>query len=53
MAVLRLLGLLFDEARDMLLRANPQTFAPLQAEAVTYQELLKMLTVPRPMIPKE
>ena len=52
-AVLKLLALLFDEARDRLLVANPETFMPLQGEANAYRSLLKMLLTPRPSIPKE
>lgn len=53
MAVVRLLVLEFEEARDALLTADPTRFAPLQGEAVALRQLITRLTTPRPMIPKE
>ena len=45
--VLRLEALLFDEARDRLLTANPATFPPLQGEAMAHQETIRrILTKP-------
>lgn len=52
-AVVRLVALLFEERRDDLLRATPETFRPLQGEANALQDLLKNLTTPRPSIPKD
>jgi hypothetical protein len=53
LALQRLLGLLLEDAKDQLLVANPQTFGPIQAEAIVYADLIKKLTVARPELPKE
>ena len=53
MAVLRLLVLEFEEARDALLTADPTRFAPMQGEAFALRKLITRLTTPRPSIPKE
>lgn len=52
-ALLRLLALRFDLARDELLSASPETFPAVQGRAHALHELLLRLTVARTPIPKE
>jgi hypothetical protein len=44
LALLQLLSLKFEDAKDRLFRANPSTFAPLQGEAIALADLIKDLT---------
>lgn len=44
--VTTLLGLLFEEAKHNLVKCNPGDFARVQGEAMTYDNLIRMLTRP-------
>lgn len=48
-AFLRLLALLFEDSRDKLLKARPETFAPLQGECLAFQRAIsEVITPPLP-----
>lgn len=49
-AVLSLLGLLLDEARDRLITADPQNFPTRQGEAIAYRGLIAKINTPPPKI---
>ena len=51
LALLQLLNLRFEAARDNLFRANPQTFAPFQGEARALADLIEDLTTDPPALP--
>ena len=53
MALLRLLALQFEAAKDSLLTATPASFPPLQGEAIAIGSLLRLLTIDPPAIPTE
>lgn len=48
-----LLSLELEEAKDDMLKADLQTFSALKGEACAYQNLIKLITVERPSVPKE